>query len=201
MRAFIAIELTAEVSSALSTLQKRLAGELDRAALAHTVRWVNAAGIHLTLRFLGDTSNGAHNRLTRRLRTVVAASERFTLAVSGIGCFPNFRRPSVVWAGVGGDLDALRALQGPIEDAARAEGFAAETRSFSPHLTLGRFRREAASADLARAGETVQHLTQDPAVANLYAILTVCEVVFFQSDLRPSGAVYTALDRLEIGGS
>ncbi len=199
MRAFLAIELPPTTHRSLRALQRDLAATLEEARLARTVRWTSVANIHLTLRFLGETSDAQRAALVEGLRPIAARTAPFDLALRGLGCFPNSRRPNVLWTGVTGAVSSLHALQMPIEMLARRAGFAAEERPFAPHLTLARFRREAAPADLARAGTLVQAQAQSPAVQSWSAALPVAQIVLMQSDLQPSGAVYTPLEILPLG--
>jgi 2'-5' RNA ligase len=192
MRAFVAIELPATLRRDLRALQQRLAVALDAAGAAQVVRWTAVESIHLTLRFLGETDAALADVLARSLEQIAGAHAPFDLRLAGVGCFPNFRRPSVVWTGVGGEADRLLRLHAPIEELARRAGFAPETRPFSPHLTLGRFRREATAAQLGRAGATLEAAAATPAVRAWSAALPVHHVALMESDLRPGGAVYTA---------
>jgi 2'-5' RNA ligase len=75
-------------------------------------------------------------------------------------------------------------LQRACERAARAAGFEREERPFRAHLTLGRWRNRASRPEL------------PPADLGMTRLDTL---VLFQSDLRPDGAVYTALVRLPLG--
>lgn len=191
MRAFIAVELPATLRRDLRALQQRLTDALDAAGAAQVVRWTAAESIHLTLRFLGETDAAQAAALVRGLEQIAAAHAALDLKLADVGCFPNFRRPNVVWAGVTGDVDRLLRVQAPIEELARQAGFAPETRPFSPHLTLGRFRREASPAQLGRAGAALEAAAATPAVRAWAAALAVHHVALMESDLRSSGAVYT----------
>jgi 2'-5' RNA ligase len=64
------------------------------------------------------------------------------IAVEGLGWFPNPQKPRVFWAGVHGG-QALRDLAGAIEHTLEPVGVAAETRPYSPHLTLARISQPA----------------------------------------------------------
>ena len=92
-----------------------------------------------------------------------------------------------------------RVLQATLEQTARDAGFAPEERPFTPHLTLGRARREAEPADLARTGTLLRQAAQSPAILAWSAPLVVAGVSLMHSDLRPTGAVYTALERVRFG--
>lgn len=191
MRAFIAVELPAALHKELRALQDRLAAVLDAAGTARAVRWTPPSSIHLTLRFLGETNGAQADLLARGLERIAAGQRPFDLRLAGMGCFPNFRRPNVVWAGVAGEVDRLLRVQTPVEELARQAGFAPETRPFSPHLTLGRTRRDALPAQLAQAGAALQAAASLPALQQWAAALPVREIVLMESELLPSGAVYT----------
>ncbi len=78
------------------------------------------------------------------LQTACAGVAPFDLAVRGAGCFPNFQHPNVARAGLTGQVQAATLLAQRIESECAQLGFEPEERPFSPHLTLGRVKREAA---------------------------------------------------------
>lgn len=94
---------------------------------------------HLTLRFLGETPPEALARLREALEAEELGS-RAAVTFGRLGAFPRPDRASVLWLGVEEGADALRALAERAEEAARSAGFPAETRPFTPHLTLARIR-------------------------------------------------------------
>ncbi|MEE9198911.1 MAG: RNA 2',3'-cyclic phosphodiesterase, partial [Dehalococcoidia bacterium] len=133
VRAFIAIELPTPV--------KRLLGrEIDRlrAALPASMRWVRPDSVHLTLKFLGAIPQEQVPAIVDSLRTACREVGPIRLRTGLLGCFPNLRHPRVLWMGVGGDTEALVALQGRVDSAVEPLGFAREGRPFVPHLTLAR---------------------------------------------------------------
>ncbi len=77
---------------------------------------------------------------------------------------------------------------------AREAGFQAERRAFSPHLTLGRVRRELSQTGL-RSLEAWLQETRDQE----FGTVDVGHLVVLRSDLRPSGPEYTELMRFELG--
>jgi 2'-5' RNA ligase len=179
-RLFIAAELPADVKAELVAIQARL-----RRANPPVV-WVAPEAMHLTLRFLGDTSAALIPGLEAALRASLAPHAAMNLRLSGVGAFPNDRRPSVVWAGVGGAVAALGRAQASIEAAIGGLGVAPEPRPFHPHLTLGRVRRDAGHDQRARLGDAIRAL---PPPAPL--TWSVERVVLFRSELRREGPVYT----------
>ena len=198
MRTFVAVELPFSLRAWLADLQRYIADTLDQAGAREAVRWTPAENIHLTLRFLGEATETQRRQLNEGLAPLVAAHVRFDLALSGIGCFPNYRRPSVVWTGVIGQLALLNALQRPVEKLAQAAGFVAEERPFSPHLTIARTRRDVSPALLAKLGDALKTLSGDPAAARRSPPLTVRSIALLHSDLRPAGPLYTPLARYDL---
>ena len=136
-RLFVAVELPAGAKEGLAAAVGQLRGLMPAG-----VRWVNPAGIHLTLKFLGEVDGGLAPPLLAALQREMAGVDKtpFPLRLDGLGVFPNRREPRVIWAGVGGDLETLGAVQRRVETAAVSLGLARERREFRPHLTLGRVR-------------------------------------------------------------
>jgi 2'-5' RNA ligase len=96
IRAFIAIPLPPAVTTLLEKTGQSLAGQLP----ANRVRWVKPEAMHLTLRFLGDTAENQLPALKRGLDGVCGRYGPFELQLGELGCFPNGRRPRVIWAGI-----------------------------------------------------------------------------------------------------
>lgn len=127
VRLFVGIDLSEEIRDRLSALSIGLPG-------AH---WVPDENLHLTLRFIGDISEGEANDLHDALTGVRAPS--FTMTISGTGIFETAQRPHTLWAGVA-KCEALLRLQTKIESALVRAGCERETRKFTPHITLARLK-------------------------------------------------------------
>ena len=82
----------------------------------------------------------------------------------------------------------MLALQQSVERELEELGFASERRPFTPHLTLGRVRDGVRASQVRGVSEAIAATTVERR-----AELPVREVSLMQSDLRPSGAVYTRL--------
>lgn len=190
IRTFIAVELDEAVRGVLAAVQ----GELEAALPPRSVRWVRPEGIHLTLKFLGDTPVARLKEVERALAAAAARVAPFSFSVEGLGCFPNTRRPRNVWVGVQEPTGTLRALWRAVEAEVAPLGWPTEARGFQPHLTLGRVQRHVSSADLLALGELVEKSN----VGRLGS-MTVRAVSFIRSDLKPTGAVYTTLAEAALG--
>ncbi len=184
VRAFIAIDLPQDIRRELRELIDRLEAAMD----GLPIRWVRPEAIHLTLRFLGDTGLEQVPELKRDLEGIGRDNQAFSIHVGGLGCFPNLRRPRVLWVGVQEETGALKRLQQGVEDMCRRLGFSPERRSFSPHLTLARVR-QGGEAKVAGAFERSINSERDESLGQVL----VEEVILFRSELKPDGAVYRQL--------
>jgi 2'-5' RNA ligase len=180
IRSFISVPLDAALMAALEKLQREL-----RAGTA--VRWTKPAQIHVTLKFLGDVPEDNIPALEAALRTACAGAKPFEVSLEGLGCFPNERRPSVIWVGVGKGIEPLQALQARIEAETQELTGHQEEREFKPHLTIGRVKSPNAG-ELQRIGQAVQS-----AQVGTLGAWTVSSVHLMKSELGPAGATHSEL--------
>ena len=96
-------------------------------------RWVPSDQYHLTLRFIGDVPPAQADEITAALADV--RGRTLPLEANGLGVFPSRRNPRVLYAGLN-PVPALTHLQQAIEAAVVRAGLPAETRPFSPHVTV-----------------------------------------------------------------
>ncbi len=168
IRLFVAIPLPDPVRTQLALLQSGLRG----------ARWVKPENIHLTLRFIGEVPNDVANDIDSALAEVSAPA--FTLQLDGIGNFGRGKRPHALWVGVV-PSKPLAHLQAKIESALVRAGLAAETRKFSPHVTIARLR-DVRNARVEEWAATHGAFRSAPFPADRF--------VLFASFLKSEGAVY-----------
>lgn len=192
LRLFVALSVPAEVLRALAEVQRQFAA----ADQGRAIRWTPIDHTHLTLKFLGEASAAQVDEIAAALRAAVVAAQvgPFSLRMAGVGAFPDTRRPRVIWAGLEGDMAALHALQESVERTLSPLGFPTEPRPFSPHLTIGRARKEANPSDLLAIGAKVAAYKGGSAAT--WAVKT-CALM--RSDLRPTGAVYSVVTQATLG--
>jgi len=178
IRTFIALPIPDDIKERLTDTITQLKGK------NHGVRWVRPEGMHLTLKFLGDTSEDLVPRISEELDTAARDYHPLRLSLSGCGAFPNVRRPRVVWAGLAGDVDELFSLAASVEKACARCGVPQERRPFSAHITLGRLKAPT---------------MLDLGIGSFTGMFTVSEVLLHRSELLPSGARYTVLHRSSLG--
>lgn len=183
LRAFIAAELPSalqdSIYSATAGLREKLSGGL--------IRWVPAHNVHLTLKFLGDVSTSSLDLIEQMMTAEAAGFSAFEAQVEGLGCYPNLRRPRVLWVGLKAPAE-LASLQHAVESAAARLGYEAEERDFSPHLTIGRVRQNVSSADVHQIRTALEGCQ-----VGVLGSTRVDAIHLFKSELRPEGSVYTRL--------
>ena len=174
VRAFLAVTLPDE--------QRRLlaAHVEDCARRAPGYRWVPAANLHLTLRFLGSLERPRLERLREGLESV--RQPAFELALDGRGSFGPRVAPRVVWLGVSAGRESCASLAEAVEAACAAVGLESEARPFRAHVTL------------ARARSAPSRLPELPAPPRLEP-WTVGDFVLYESRLGAPAATYLELER------
>jgi len=191
LRVFVALPLSALAHRRLEGVERKL----QRLCPAGVIKWVAPSKIHLTLFFLGDVMPARLIPIREALAVVARNIPPFTVTVGGLGVFPNPRSPSVLWVGMRDSAGQLTLLHQVVNEALAHVGFEPERRPFTPHLTLGRVRRNTASQTKSQIGEVLRGL-------NIGQLTTeeLTELVLFRSELRRSGAVYTRLATFELTG-
>lgn len=182
VRAFIAINLPAEVKEVLRAVQS----DLREAIHGNAIRWTPPEQVHLTLRFLGNVAADSVPGLESGLRQACEGIAPFELKAGGVGAFPCTARPRVLWLGLGGDLEQLRLLEGRISRQTAAWGESDE-REFHPHLTLAR-AKETRPPQLREISRALA--AQKPARLVRWR---VAEVDLMRSELSPAGAQHSRL--------
>lgn len=184
-RLFIAIPIPDEIRSILKesteTMKERYSFH----------KWVHPQDLHITLKFLGSTSAAARRQIVQSLSQLAGSFAAFDLQLEGWGAFGRPASPSILWAGVGGDLARLSALQSDVENAAADAGFEREQRRYSPHITAARKYN-------GKAGFQLDAFLADSALpaAPLPAWL-VQQVVLYQSHLHRT-PMYEAVEHFPL---
>jgi len=187
LRVFVALPLQEEVREALGACER----DLKRSG-AH-VGWVKPENIHLTLSFLGDTFRARVPEIATVMDHAAGSSPPIRFEVRGLGWFGSPKSPRVVWAGVREEGGALPRLQQAVAEGVAQLGFAPESRSFTPHVTLGRVR----------SSRGVRELTSRIASANNtpFGWVSVDRMVLMRSQLESHGARYTVLHEAHLKGT
>ena len=184
IRAFLAIDLEPQV------IEKICRSIDDLRERIPAVRWVPMTNLHLTVKFFGNVEEARVEPIAAALRERLHLFPRFTINAKGLGVFPERGRPKILWVGLTGN--ELAELAARVQSSLLPLGFAPEQRSFTPHLTIGRWRdSDRAPRTLKQELERWRDCTFGHSVVN--------EVVLFQSVLKARGAVYHRLRVISLG--
>jgi len=182
LRAFIAIEIPIGIRQTVCKVTSDL-----RNGVGALIRWVPMENMHLTLKFLGDVAPSNVDMLSQMLRAEADLFNCFELHLTGLGSFPNLKRPRVIYIGIQAPA-ALETLHRGIESASRRLGYESEERGFSPHLTIGRVKQNVTATEQ----QTIRRALEETKIDSL-GTARVDSVHLYKSDLKPTGSVYTRL--------
>jgi RNA 2',3'-cyclic 3'-phosphodiesterase len=172
MRLFIAITLAPATIAALER-------ELEAfKSVSGPLKWAAPQTIHLTLKFLGETSAHTCAALQAALAGPAYGIAPFELSLAGFGSFGRDGDISIFWAGVA-PSEPLQRLFGQIEERATRAGFTRESRPFHPHVTLGRNKGR-------HDWEPMRRLLEEHS-SRVIAAQTVAGFALYASALRPEG--------------
>ena len=196
-RTFIALDMHVSVRRALGQVIERFA-----LALPHLHR-VDAAGIHLTLAFLGELDD---DRLALAMEATRAATRNFPAfdyRLTAPGIFGTPQQPRVIWMGVEDRPLAqlhgspLQRLHQTLNRELERRAFETEKRPFSPHLTLARVKHPLTPADQ-QTLQRLLHSKQEQASSTFYH---ATHLNVMKSELFRAGAHYTVLEACALSAS
>ncbi|MBT3338599.1 MAG: RNA 2',3'-cyclic phosphodiesterase [Anaerolineae bacterium] len=191
VRVFIAVEIPPHLKEKLHQETESLRREINRPL----VRWVPVENIHLTLKFLGEKPLSKLDALKESLAEEVAHHAPFEISIRNLGVFASFSRPRVIWAGVGEDNGKLLSLQKSVERAASRMGSVPEKKRFSAHLTLARVKQGIVQSER----ENIRTIIEANQRLN-FGRIQVNSIHLFESQLKPTGAVYRSLFEMPLEG-
>ena len=200
IRAFLSVELSEPLRTNLTNIHVELKQRLGR-ELSKDVRisWVQPASLHLTVKFLGDIDEQLVAPMQHAIQNVVSGHRALEIPLDRLGVFPRLQQPRILWVGPSEqwekDQDAARlvSLHRAIEDCCTSLNLAPDPRPLSPHLTLARIKEGGRGFGqlLAKSG-----LLDKPLSAGS---MEVKAIALMQSELKPTGSVYTKLWDVKVG--
>jgi len=178
LRLFIAIPLPEGVKREIEAAQTELRSLLQQSR----VSWTRPEQFHLTLRFLGKVEAERLTALIDVMREVCNGFAALNLVAKDIGCFPNLRRPRVIWVQVEDTATQMVRLQQRIQAATQPFTSEEPAEKFHGHVTLGRARE---------IGLKESKLLAERAAAmegRIFGEWPAVEVEILKSELSPHGA-------------
>lgn len=179
-RLFYAVDLPQELRDELSSLAP------DLKSIGRHIRSVSSGSYHLTMLFLGDQPASSIEDFLRIGRDSVRNARPCRLMVGPAGFFPR-----VSYLTLTGELETLSVISVVLRDLCSDHLEQPDTKPFRAHVTLARHKQKISGSEKGR-------------IADLFAPFegrefTADELVLYESELSPRGAIYTAVERFRFG--
>lgn len=150
------------------------------------LRWSMPESWHITLQFLGSTSDTQYECVVARLRELHSAPLPIELDVLGF-----FDRAGIFFAGVTLTSELL-ALQQQVTAATIPCGFILEDRPYRPHITLARSKGRRNAVGLEALKTKIRHQPK-------FSRFVAEEFLLYESFTRPTGSQYETRGRFRLG--
>ncbi|MCE1189280.1 MAG: RNA 2',3'-cyclic phosphodiesterase [Ignavibacteria bacterium] len=178
-RTFIALEIPITARTELYSRREEI---FDSKYL----RWEPIEKIHLTMKFLGDTTSNQISEISTALLHFESLG-LLPLEITQFGVFKRSNTPTILWAGLS-QTSALTSLYQKIEDSLAGLGFVKEIRGFNPHLTILRIK----------PGSDTSFINSFSGASPLNIPFQAKKLTFYESILKPSGSVYQPLTSVNL---
>lgn len=182
-RCFIAIPLPEEIKNELYFIKEDIKKLYPKAE----IKYVAEKESHLTLEFLGEISDEQIEIAKEVINEASQSFSPFVYFLEKVSAFPILEQAKIIIVSLREDGSLGLRVQRFISDKLKAKGLALTDRAFTPHLTLGRVKKED-GLDLSKL--------LDLKVEPLFFLAK--EIVLYESELRLEGPHYTPLFRAEI---
>jgi len=179
IRTFISVFVPKEIVN----IKEMLKTTIDTRGIK--IRWVKDGNMHLTLKFIGNTTEESIDSINNAIHDVVKDTPFINLSISGTGCFSKRDRANTLWVGIKGDLDKLEKLILNINNKLEPLGFPIERRKFLPHITIARIN---------------SNQKKKPDISNFLNTtfmelpMKIVKINLIQSQSFPKGSFYTILN-------
>ncbi len=185
MRVFIALPVPELVKQQILLAQEELRRALPKASAS----WTRPEQWHLTLKFLGNVEADRIAALTAAVRTVCESAAPLKLRAAAMGCFPDGRKPRVVWVGVRDEDNRLAGLAKAMQGATAAFTTEKAEGHFTGHITIARMKYlpRAAAEILAQFRQGMEH--------RVFGDWTAEAVAVMRSELAAGGARHSCVAR------
>lgn len=182
IRVFLGIRLTQSNQVCLSKFQISLKNLINSG-----LTWVQPGNFHLTLGFLGELDQKSIDNLVNELELELSQLNQSTCFFTGLGAFPNFRQPRVIWIGVK-NTPELVLLTSTIHEICHKNGLKVNAEKTTPHVTLARIKKYLKPAEILAAGKKFMQVKSPNLTDQI-----LDRVLLIKSELRPIGPLYTTL--------
>jgi len=162
---------------------------LREALSDNKIVWVEPDKFHLTLKFLGDTSQDSINIVNNIIIDTLESKRSFDIEFKNTGIFGSKYDPRVIWFGISENHEFLK-LGNDLLNNLHDGGFKRDRQNFVPHLTIGRIKR---IEDKMFFNRMISNFR------NVYLQrFTINKVILYESILRKEGPVYKVVSSYEL---
>ncbi len=152
------------------------------------IKWESQGKFHITLKFLGETSVEKTNEVKNVLSDFVRNFQPFNMTLDRLGGFKRKGEYKILWAGFEENNELKKAAE-YLDNRLSEIGFEKEEKQFFPHITLKRLKGNEDKLVL----EKFFTLNFEP------LNFTADTVTLFRSILKPTGAIYKAIEKYKLG--
>ena len=178
-RVFIAIDISRELKDIIYKYSSNVFLDLE------SIKVIPAENLHITLKFIGNTSEQDIQAIKNIIRVSVSGHEGFEYELEGLpGAFPSKSRARIVFIGIKSGEDRFRDIYNSLEDGLSGIGIRKEERDFHPHITIARIKRPV----------SIEGVPEDPLPA-CGSPLNASSVTLYESILSRRGARYINIER------
>tara|TARA_Y100000590_G_scaffold340189_1_gene387936 strand:- start:2646 stop:3191 length:546 start_codon:yes stop_codon:yes gene_type:complete len=179
MRVFIAIEICN-----LGILKKI---QIFQDELKINAKPIRIDQIHFTLKFLGEIGEEKCEQVKNALKKL--EFRQFELSLQGVGAFPNFKNPRIIWIGCDKQgAEKLSNIAKEIGNNLVSLGFEKD-KKFKPHLTVFRVKNKIDDISL----------PMKEFIGSEFGTQGISKIKLKRSILSPKGPEYS--DLLEVNGN
>ena len=184
IRSFLAFDIPQNVRGKLGRLIA------DFSKKEKDVKWITAENLHVTMKFFGDVEEELLlGKISDAISQVTSSVNPVALKCSGVGVFPNWKYPRVIWAGFLGDAEPVLALYDNLEKVIAGFDLKKDARAFRLHLTIGR-------ASALKSTSLLINLVNGLGPID-FGKVVIDHLTLYKSVLTREGSVYTALRKFE----
>ena len=180
IRAFLAFDIPGKVKTPITRLIA------DFTAKEKGVRWMDPEKMHVTMRFFGSVDEDLlMGDISGAIKSAVSGFKPAKLLCQGIGVFPDWKYPRVIWAGFSGETERVLDLHTALSNALAGFDLHEDKRRFRLHLTIGRAKARLKKSPLIDLVEKLGPVK--------FGEVLVDRLVLYKSLLTKNGPIYTPL--------
>ncbi|MFH1874876.1 MAG: RNA 2',3'-cyclic phosphodiesterase [Pseudomonadota bacterium] len=189
IRSFLAFDINDALKKELGQLIELLEPK------AKGFKWLKPDNMHCTLKFFGNIDEDLLlGDISKNIQAVLDEEPPLDFVGVGVGVFPNWRYPRVIWTGLTGDVEQVICLHAKLEEKFLKFNIQKDPRAFRLHLTIGRTK------SALKNPEGLVTLLEKLA-GKEFGSIHVDNLVLYKSELTKDGPIYTALKTFSLRGN